>query len=481
MADHLATSADPIVGPAPGGSQRSAGKRAAEASRALAFNLRTFLFIAAHVPLAIIANRVPAVATALALATFVVGMALALAGRSPVRVAQAVFYIAGAEVMWRMSHAAVLWEYGKYASCAIMIAAGLRSRPRRSAAIAIVYFVLLLPSVAMTLFDQPLDQARKGVSFNLSGPLSLAVTGWFFSRVQLRRAEVHRALSALLAPAAGIATITAFTTITVEKIAWMPGSNLVTSGNFGPNQVSTILGGAAFLAFVLLVDGTAKRASRAVLFALVAFFLVQSALTFSRSGLYLAVTSSAAAGLFLVSRGRRRLRLVFAVLALVAMAKFLVVPELDSFTRGTLSTRFKDTSSTNRDKIVLTDLKIFAENPVLGVGPGQAMLARLEYMDQAASHTEYSRLLVEHGVLGIGALACILVMAWGGFRSNRTPRERALVAGALTWGLLFLLTNGMRLFCPALFIGFASFVTLVPEEADGPAPKHPSPRAQIGP
>lgn len=45
---------------------------------------------------------------------------------------------------------------------------------------------------------------------------------------------------------------------------------------------------------------------------------------------------------------------------------------------------------------------MFAENPILGIGAGNTSSERQHRFGQIhSSHTEYSRLLCEHGILGI--------------------------------------------------------------------------------
>src|SRR4051812_7258243 len=103
------------------------------------------MFAVGHILLAVAMRAVPIIATFHAVVCLVAG--LTIAARSRIHhVAYAVAYIAGAEVLWRMTRAGVFWEYGKYAVVAVLAVAMVRQRPRRNATLALAYLGLMLPS-----------------------------------------------------------------------------------------------------------------------------------------------------------------------------------------------------------------------------------------------------------------------------------------------------------------------------------------------
>src|SRR5690606_17931335 len=98
------------------------------------------------------------------------------------------------------------------------------------------------------------------------------------------------------------------------------------------------------------------------------FFAAQSVMTFSRGGMYNAVGAIIAVVLVgqkdLVTATKRA-----GLLAGIAMVFILVIfPVLNDYTGGNLQTRFEDTGTTKRADIAASDLEIFWENPVMGVG-----------------------------------------------------------------------------------------------------------------
>lgn len=422
-------------------------------------------FVAAHVPLALLVRQFTLVATAHALAALVAGLGLALFGRRPMQVGYVAAYIVGAEVLWRMSDAAVPWEFGKYAVAFLFIVALLRLPQLKAPGLSFIYFGLLLPSAALTCAQLPAAEAQQQISFNLSGPFALAVAAWFFAHVKLDAVQLKRMFIALLAPIVGLAAVTLYATLMAANLSFRGEANDVTSGGFGPNQVSAVLGLGALVAFWFVLQGRVRLRPKVLLAGLLLLLAAQSALTFSRGGLYNACGGAICAALFLAGDGRARLRLLF-IGALLFVGYFLLLPGLDAFTGGTLLERFQDTSLTGRDVLIMADLQIWFEHPLVGVGPGISALLHEAYFREAAAHTEYSRLLAEHGLLGLAAMLLLGVMTVVNLRRARTQRGKAVVAMLAGWSLLFMTNVAMRLAAPSFLLGLTSAALLLEEPAD---------------
>ena len=146
------------------------------------------------------------------------------------------------------------------------------------------------------------------------------------------------------------------------------------------------------------------------------------------------------------------MKIILLTLLLGAGTVFVILPRLDAFTGGALTKRFSNTDLTNRDQIVLEDFRIFLEHPLTGVGVGQGKEHR---EGGAAEHTEFSRLLAEHGLMGLLAFLCFLLMLVGNLRRARSNPARALVVGTMGWSVGFMLGTSMRLVAPSFKIGRA--------------------------
>jgi O-antigen ligase len=421
-------------------------------------------FILLHVPLALLMRQYSFVSLLHAVVTFGIGLKIAALDRNPQRLIYVAAYITGAEVLWRMTNDQIFWEFAKYASVALFLTAICRMAQWRIPVLATLYFALLVPSAVMTVLDMPFHEARGQISFNLSGALALFVSAWFFSAVQLPLDRLQRLLIVIIAPVLGIATLAIYGILTNPDLTFTHESNADLSGGFGPNQVSSILGLAAVLGFICVLDYRWGAAFRLLLIGLMLLFAGQSALTFSRGGLLTASLSIAVAFVYLIRDRAWRLPMMITAVAVVLAIHYVIFPRLDSFTGGNLGQRFHEASLTHRGDISLADLQIWRDHPLLGVGPGQATVARQAYFGKAVAHTEFTRVVAEHGSFGALALILLAVACARNVLRAETAREKAILLALLTWSAMFMMNSAMRLMAPSLLFG-VTFATLISDEA----------------
>jgi hypothetical protein len=408
-------------------------------------------FVLVHMALALLMNRVHQVAGIHALGTFVVGLWLCFERPRPSQVAQWIGYVVGAEVLWRMCKAPIPWEFAKYAICFVCVVSLLRSGAIRRSLLPLLYFGLLIPAAFITFALLPLNEARQQVSFNLSGPLCLALCALWFQILQLTKTGFQRVGVMLLGPIAGVAFIALFGLATTE-VDFTSESNLATSGGYGPNQVSAMFGLGALLAVFLYLGEKRSHLLRGALALSALWLLAQSALTFSRTGLYLFGATFGVAAIFLVQWKGGGRRFVFLSLVL-GTAVCIVLPMLDAFTGGKLGERFRYTGLTGRDSIAKMDLQIWRERPVFGAGAGMSEYLRAALGDEHAAHTEYTRLMAEHGLLGAISLCVLLLMTGQAFLRAQGPWAKAIVSALAVWAFLFMAVTAMRLAAPAFLLG----------------------------
>lgn len=419
-------------------------------------------FLLLHIPLALIMKRLPVVATLHAFGTVLVALWFVQSARRPERVAYAGAYIVGAEVLWRMCQAQVFWEFGKYAVALIFILALIRHGKFKGPILPLLYFGLLIPSIFIIAGSMPGERLQKAISFNLSGPFALMACCLYFSRQVFRKEQLRALFLTMLAPIVGVAFVTLTGTLEASTITFGSNSNEVTSGGFGPNQVSAALGLGALVAIFMALDSRVSNRGRALMLSLAVFLGIQSALTFSRNGLYGAVICGGLTAILMLRDKKARVKLIFAV-GLIFVLASIFAPRLDSFTNGALSSRFQNTSSTGRDRIALADVEIWKENILFGVGPGGSTRLHAVTFRGIASHTEYSRLLSEHGMLGLLALIMLGVIAIKNLARAQSPSGRAVTTALVVWSLLYMLTNAIRLVAPAFIFGLGSLVLLSEE------------------
>lgn len=404
----------------------------------------------------------PVLGTLHAVIALAIGLYFAVSNRLE-RVVYIGAYIISSEVLWRMTQAYTFWEYGKYALSAVLMTAIIRHGMFRGSMLPLLYFVLLLPSTIFPLANVPSDSLRMYLSFNLSGPFALMASIWFLSQIRLTMDQIYRTFLSLIAPAVAIAMVAAYGLLTISTIRFGRESNALASGGYGPNQVSALLGLSILSAFLYLLLQKRGWNVKVLLFFVIVGLAAQSALTFSRTGLYSAGLSLLVALFFLARDTQARFKLILFGLSLFLLANYLVFPYLDEFTGGALAERFQNTSLTGRETILQSDLLIWSQNPVFGVGPGMSTFSRGNFYRESASHTEFSRLLAEHGVFGLFALTVLVFIGWRHWRQTRFAQGKALSLAWLSWSVLFMLSTGMRLAAPA-FVFALTAITLLPEQ-----------------
>ena len=417
-----------------------------------------------HVPLALLMLEYQLVGWLHVMVTLGVGVWLIISTNKYELAAFVCAYIAGAEVLWRMTKTPIFWESGKYAAVLILMLALLRHRRFKLPVLPIIYFILLLPALLIVFSSLGFEKSRGEISFNLSGPLTVMISALYFSQLRLSQEQLYRLLLVVCIPVCGIVTIALYTTATSSAILFNNASNVSTSGGFGPNQVSSILGLAALVAFYYVLNGRSRIGFKALLLGLIFLFATFSALTFSRNGLFTAAAGALASSIFLLKATRTRMKVALVMVLMLAGAYYVIVPTLNTFTSGAIISRFGNTSVTGRDRMVMTDLRVWWDNPMFGVGPGMVHGYYESTFGAAGipAHTEFSRMLSEHGLFGLVSLLILAFMAIDNFNKSRDPHHRALIVGLLVWTLFYMMGNAMRLLAPAFIFG----VTFVRVAAD---------------
>jgi hypothetical protein len=254
------------------------------------------------------------------------------------------------------------------------------------------------------------------------------------SRTAPREFEPQKILLATLAPVVGIGGVAAFTTATSASIVFSTQSQIITSGNYGPNQVSAMLGLGALFALVSALT-TSDRRLRVILLVVVLLMTAQATLTFSRGGLVSLVAAALVFAAHFLRSARLRWAVLVSVTTTVIVFSTLLVPWLNEFSRGALEARFTSFDVTSRDVIARGDIQLWMENPILGVGVGQSPGLRSVERGQLA-HTEFTRLLAEHGLLGALGIVCLILIIVGSYRMAPGLTTKAWVAMAATWAIL---------------------------------------------
>ena len=130
------------------------------------------------------------------------------------------------------------------------------------------------------------------------------------------------------------------------------------------------------------------------------------------------------------------------------------------FNKDEYGQKIRENYSSYRDHIVEADLILFVENIEMGVGPGQSMIQRAKYLggEIHAAHVEYSRMLSEHGILGLIALFLMFFIPIIRFFKIKDFETRFALLVFLSFSFLTMSHNGMRVAIPGFFYGLGFII-----------------------
>lgn len=421
-------------------------------------------FLLLHAPLMIIFQRIPITATIYAAVIFITGLYYLAQDDKPTRTAWVIAYLAGAEILWRGAGAPYLIsEYGKYSTMALSILVLLKYRSKNSAVLWPLLFVaLLVPAIFVApSFD------RQAISYQLGGPVTLAVASMAFSTIEFKKADLQRLFLAVIAPTISMAFLIIFIGWTQDISFASGGANEEITGGIGANQVTSALSLGSTAAFFYIFTKPKSSFIRNLMISISVILLATSVLTFSRAGLWNTLGAVAMSIPFLFRSRWQGSNTFSVILVFSVLGYFVVFPFLNSVTGGAIVSRFSDLDTTGRDILVKIDYKVFQENPILGVGVGQSVYYHVPYFGyRKPTHTEYSRLLAEHGSLGVAALLLLASVTLSRITSKRSPFSKSVSVSFTTWALLYMTHAATRMVAPSFAFGLAAANFDLEEEPD---------------
>lgn len=404
----------------------------------------------------------------------VVVIALAAASQRPERIAAATAYGALGDIYWRMTESRAPWELSKYLLIIGSLALLFRfARSWHRPVQPILFLACLVPALVMTMMSEGVLGSREVVVDSSLGVFALGIAVLAARPLILTMVDAWNGLwimaSILMTPL----VITTYHTLRTSGLVFTSESNFSVTGGYGPNQVSSALG---LLILVCILLGFQRRGTRflALLVPLSVWALWATFLTFSRGGLYSVVIAGCAMVLVgLTSRGARARSLIILVVGAIAVS--VIFSSVNDFTGNWLDSRYSDQESSQatagRTSLIDQDIAVFKANPLFGVGVGQSLeYHQLEAHQTPATHTEQSRLLAEHGLLGIGALILLGAMVVSGYRHSVSYWNRLLVAGAASWALTTMLHAATRLAAVSLLFALSQ-IRVEPDPVPTPRPR----------
>jgi hypothetical protein len=332
-------------------------------------------------------------------------------------------YVVGSEVFLRMTSGNINYEFAKYSVVVFCIIGFFYSGFSKNAVPYWIYLLLLVPSIiiATEVLSLANQNIRKTIMFNISGPICLGVASLYTYNRKVRIEQINNILLVIGLPIISCVVYLLFVTPNIKDVLLGTGSNARLSGGFGPNQVSTILGLGMFIFFSRLILDSKTKIVFLVNLVCALYISYRGMLTFSRGGMMTGFVMIIVLMVFVYVNskdiGKIKLNYFFFFVTIAMVTVWLFTSYK---TDGLIDKRYANKDSAGREKvdnftgrgeIAQGEIEMFLEHPFFGVGVAKGSEIRSEQMglnELFASHDEVTRMLAEHGSLGILALIILV-------------------------------------------------------------------------
>jgi hypothetical protein len=381
--------------------------------------VKNYLFlILFHVLLGVVIYWFPLLSKVYGILIFLVSLYFIIKTRNRNNeVLYAAAYVVGSEVFLRMTDGNPNHEFSKYSVIVFMVMGMIYSGFSKNAVPYWIFLILLLPGIVIATqsLGYSVANVRKTILFNISGPITLGIASLYCYYRRLTIFELNNILLLMGLPIISCSIYLVLYTPDLKEILTTTVSNSETSGGFGPNQVSTALGLGMFIFFTRVFVASKNKLFFFLNILLAITIGYRGLITFSRGGM---VTGALMIALFMLVayiRSNKIIRTQLIQLVAVLLVVFsLIWVYAESETSGLIGKRYankdalgreKESKFTGREALAAGEVEMFLENPFFGVGAGKGTEIRTEQMGYlVASHDELTRMLAEHGMLGILAL-----------------------------------------------------------------------------
>jgi len=322
-------------------------------------------------------------------------------------------YVVGCEVFLRMTHGNPLYEIAKYGVIVFIIIGMYFSGFSKKAIPYWLFLLLLIPSVVISTFALNFDtNIRRAIAFNISGPICLGVASIYTFRRKVSLDQMNSILLSIGLPIVSCIVYLIFYTPNIREVITGTDSSFLASGGYGPNQVATILGLGMFIFFSRFILESKTKFMVILNLVIALNIMYRGMVTFSRGGMITGFLMIVLLLLFLYYKSNHIGRVKLNYMIVMLIITLLVTWGYTSFqTAGLIGKRYanqdaagriKESKFTGREEIAKDEISTFLENPVFGVGVGKGTEVRKEKTGvDVLSHDEITRMLAEHGSLGI--------------------------------------------------------------------------------
>ena len=386
-------------------------------------------------------------------------------------------YVVGAEVFLRMTEGNFFEQYAKYVVMGILLLGMVYRGTSKHSWIYLIFGIFLIPGVILSFFTLNFEtDIRKAITFNIIGPITLMVSAIYCYQRKITFKQILNIIDMLAYPLMATVVYMFAYTPSIKDVVTNTESNFETSGGFGPNQVSTILGLGIFLFFAKIV---LQSKSNKILIINAVFFLAitfRGIVTFSRGGVIAGFIMIILVVVLLLiytktyAKSKVSLIVFMGIFALVGVWTYSSVQ-----TSGLIDKRYanedargrvKASKLTGRERLIESEFNMFLDNPIFGVGVGKNKEYRLETTGiEAASHNEITRMLAEHGMFGLFGLIILILTPMLLYVNNK---QNIFALSFLVFWILTINHAAMRLAAPAFIYALSLLKVTFTDENSNP-------------
>lgn len=330
-------------------------------------------------------------------------------------------YIVGVEVFLRMTGGNPIHELSKYLVIFFLIFGMFYKGFSKNSYIYIVFLLLLLPGIIIGANALSFEtNVRKAIAFNISGPVCLAISAIYCYQRLVTKEHIIRILIFTGLPIVSMSVYLFLYNPSVKDVVTGTQSNFETSGGFGPNQVSTILGLGMFVFFALFLLYSTTKKMLILNLALTVLIAYRGIVTFSRGGVITGVVMMVSLLIVLYFFSSKKVKSKILTISLFLLLGGGMVWSYTIYsTNGMIEYRYANKDARGREKddrlggreaIANTEIKAFLENPIFGMGVGKNKEYREELTGlKVSNHNEITRMLADHGSIGILGLIILFI------------------------------------------------------------------------
>lgn len=381
-------------------------------------------------------------------------------------------YIVGSEAILRMTNGNPIYEFSKYGVIIFMLIGFYYKGLSKNALPYWFFLILLVPGIfiATQTINYDSDLQNK-ISFSISGPICLGICSLYCYTRQITFKQLNTVLLAAGLPVITTTVYLVLYTPSIKDVLTGTGSNFAASGGFGPNQVATILGLGMFVFVSRLIYNSPTLFLFISNLVLVASISYRGLITFSRGGMITGLLMLILLIFTTYTKINSKIKgkmnfLIFGILLSFLAIWFYSSQETSGlidkrYANQDAAGRVKEDQFTGRGEIAENEIELFLQNPIFGVGVGKASELRKEITGEfILSHSEITRMLAEHGSIGILALMILFVTPIILYIDNK---HNVYILSFIVFWFLTVNHAAMRLAAPA-FIYSLSLLKVILDE-----------------